>query len=401
MKIVEVRTRLLGYRKLDPPMQRSFALVRVETDDGTVGWGEASTNWGHSYPTVLQAIVDDVCAAHLVGRDPLAIRDRMAELGVVLDGYLGTDGATSQALGAIEIALWDIAGKHHGVPVHRLLGAAAAPIPLYGTGTTMFDESPHWHARYFDQCMSLGFAGVKVRLGRDLADDVEVVRTVRDHIGAGALLGVDSYWFHDPDTAIALAHAIAPLGIHFFEEPVPQYRLDGLERVQHASPVRIAVGERVYSPAAYAELARRDAARVFEPDATLAGGILNCLRIVDIAERHSIEVIPHVGGPTVVGLAANLHWATAARVRLCEYDIDPHQPMITDIGSNPGLALVDLHGGTITAPSGPGLGVDVDEDLLDAFPYVAGDTYADVFPEHESGRSAAPSGSAGRGSGPA
>ena len=90
---------------------------------------------------MLQAIVDDVCAGHLIGRDPLAIRDRMAELGVVLDGYLGTEGATSQALGAIEIALWDIVGKHLGAPVHRLLGAAATPIPLYGTGTTMFEES--------------------------------------------------------------------------------------------------------------------------------------------------------------------------------------------------------------------------------------------------------------------
>ena len=387
MRIVDVRARLAGYRKSDPPMQRSFALVRIETDDGTVGWGEASTNWGHSYPTVFRAIVDDVCAGHLVGRDPLAIRDRMADLGVVLDGYLGTEGATSQTLGAIEIALWDILGKHLGVPVHQLLGGSAYPIPLYGTGTTMFEESGDWHAHYFDQCMALGFAGVKVRLGRDVADDVEVVRTVREHVGPKMLIGVDSYWFHDPDTAIELAREIAPLRIHFFEEPVPQYRLDGLERVQHASPIRIAVGERVYSPAAYAELARRDAARVFEPDATLAGGILNCLRIVDIAERHSIEVIPHVGGPTVVGLAANLHWATAARVRLCEYDIDAHQPMITDIGDNPGLALVDLQGGTITAPTGPGLGVHIDEDLLDAHPYVAGDTYADLFPEHESGRS--------------
>ena len=92
---------------------------------------EASTNWGHSYPTVFAAIVEDVCAGHLLGRDPLAIRDRVAELGVVLDGYLGPEGATSQTIGAIEIALWDIVGKHLGAPVHRLLGGAAYPIPLY------------------------------------------------------------------------------------------------------------------------------------------------------------------------------------------------------------------------------------------------------------------------------
>ena len=392
MRIESVRAVLAGYRKIDPDMERSFALVRIETDDGTVGWGESSTNWGHSYPTVFRAVVDDVCSRHLEGRDPLAIRDRIADLQVALDGYLGWEGLSSQTIGAVEIALWDILGKTLGAPVHQLLGGSAYPIPLYGTGTTMFEESAQWHAHYFDQCMDLGFKGVKVRLGRTIDGDEEAVATVREHIGAGKLMGVDSYWFHDPDSAIELCRRIAPYSIHFFEEPVPQYQIEGLERLQHNSPIRVAVGERVYSPRMYAELARRDAARVFEPDASLTGGILNCLEIVDIAARHSIEVIPHVGGPTVVGLAANLHWATAARVRLCEYDIDPHQPMITDIGHNPGLALTDLGGGHITAPTGPGLGVDVDEEKLAAHPHREGDTYAELFPEHESGRTAAGAG---------
>ena len=394
MRIESVRAVLAGYRKIDPDMERSFALVRIATDDGTVGWGESSTNWGHSYPTVFRAAVDDVCSRHLEGRDPLAIRDRVADLRVALDGYLGWEGLSSQTIGAVEIALWDILGKTLDAPVHRLLGGSAYPIPLYGTGTTMFEQSAQWHAHYFDQCMDLGFAGVKVRLGRTIDGDTDAVATVREHVGPEILMGVDSYWFHDPDSAIELSRRIAPYGIHFFEEPVPQYQIEGLERLQHNSPIRVAVGERVYSPRMYAELARRDAARVFEPDASLTGGILSCLEIADIAARSSIEVIPHVGGPTVVGLAANLHWATAARVRLCEYDIDPHQPMITDIGHNPGLALTDLGGGTITAPSGPGLGVDIDEEKLAAHPYREGDTYAELFPEHESGRTAAGSGPA-------
>lgn len=389
MKISGVRAVLAGYRKIDPDMERSFALVRIEADDATVGWGEASTNWGHSYPTVFRAVVDDVCSRQLVGRDPLAIRDRVADLKVALDGYLGWEGLTSQTIGAVEIALWDLLGKVLNTPVHRLLGAAAYPIPLYGTGTTMFDQSAQWHAGYFDQCLDLGFRGVKVRLGRALEDDVEVVGVVRDHIGPNRLMGVDSYWFHDPDSATELARHIAGYGIHFFEEPLPQYQVEGLERLQRNSPIRVAVGERVYSPRMYAELARRDAARVFEPDATLCGGILSCLEIAGIAARSSVEVIPHVGGPTVVGLAANLHWATAARVRLCEYDIDPHQPMISDIGDNPGLALSDLEGGFISAPTGPGLGVEVDEEKLARHPYRQGDTYVELFPEHESGRTAA------------
>jgi L-alanine-DL-glutamate epimerase-like enolase superfamily enzyme len=112
------------------------------------------------------------------------------------------------------------------------------------------------------------------------------------------------------------------------------------------------------------------------------------MEIADIAARSSIEVIPHIGGPTVVGLAANLQWATAARVRLFEFDIEPDQPMISGIGENPGLALTDIHDGTLTAPSGPGLGVDVDESELAKHPHIGGDTYAELFPEHESGRTA-------------
>ncbi len=239
MRIDSVRAVLAGYRKIDPDMERSFALVRIETDDGTVGWGESSTNWGHSYPTVFRAAVDDVCARHLEGRDPLAIRDRVADLRVALDGYLGWEGLTSQTIGAVEIALWDILGKTLDAPVHRLLGGSAYPIPLYGTGTTMFEQSAQWHAHYFDQCMDLGFAGVKVRLGRTIDGDTEAVATVREHIGGDKLMGVDSYWFHDPDSAIELCRRIAPYGIHFFEEPVPQYQIEGLERLQRNSPIRV------------------------------------------------------------------------------------------------------------------------------------------------------------------
>lgn len=393
MKIVDVRAVLTGHRIFNPEMQRSWALVRIETDDGTVGWGEASTNWGHSYPTVYRAVIDDVCRRHLLGKDPLAVRDRVNDLKVALDGYLGWEGLTSQSIGSVEIALFDILGKSVGAPIHKLLGGSSYPIPLYGTGTTMFEQTHDWHAHYYDQCIDLGFKGVKVRLGRELDDDVELVKVVRDHIGPDRLLAVDSYWFHDVDSAIELSRRIAQYDVHFFEEPIPQHQIEGLERLQKSSSIRVAVGERVYSPRAYAELARRDAARVFEPDATLCGGITACMEIVDIAHRAAIEVIPHLGGPTVVGLAANLHWATAARVQLCEFDIERDQPMVTELGVNPGLGLLDLQGGVISAPTEPGLGVDVDEDKLAQYPYVEGETYAELFPEHESGRSAAaPSG---------
>jgi L-alanine-DL-glutamate epimerase-like enolase superfamily enzyme len=383
--IVEVRARVLSYRKVDPPMQRAFVVVRVETADGIVGWGEASSNWGHSYPTVVETIVRDVIGPNLVATDAADIRARLRQMHVLLDGYLGWEGVTSQVIGAVEIALWDIAGKALGAPISALLGGGVDSIELYGTGTTMFEESADWHAHYFDQALSLGFRNVKVRLGKDPDADVELVRVVKDHLGPGKRIMADAYWGYSPEEAIALTERIKPFGVYFFEEPCPQYDVAGLARLcAHALPVRIAGGERIYSPQQYLALAQAGAIHTFQPDASICGGILACLDVMAIARSYGLEVIPHVGGPTAIGLAANLQWAAAAGVAMCEWDIDPHQPLVDEVA--PELALTQIRDGNVLIPHGPGLGITVDEAVFDDFPYVRGETYAEVFPEHETGR---------------
>jgi L-alanine-DL-glutamate epimerase-like enolase superfamily enzyme len=383
MKITAVTPVILGYRKTDPPMSRSFALLRVETDTGLRGWGEASTNWGHSYPTVFAAAVHDICEPALLGREPREVRARLAELHTRMDGYLGWEGLTSQTIGAIEIALWDILGRSLGAPLWQLLGGDGGAIPLYGTGTTMFEEDAQWHAAYFDQALAAGFGAVKVRLGRERAEDVEVVRRVRERVGPGVRIGVDSYWFHDARSALRLAEELAELDVFFFEEPIPQYRSTELAWLTERSPIPIAVGERVYSPGQFGELARNRGAAIFQPDASICGGILAGLEVASIAAQHGIPVYPHVGGPTAIGLAANVHWAGAAGVPLIEYDLDPVQPLVDELA--PQLSLSGIAGGRLAPPSGPGLGVEIPDDLEQRFPYLPGDTYPDVFPEHERG----------------
>lgn len=385
MKIENVSARLLGYHKSDPPMQRAFVVVKVETDDGLVGWGEASSNWGHSYPTVVEAVIRDVVAPNLAGTDAAAIRERTAQLHVLLDGYLGWEGISSQVIGAVEIALWDLAGKRRGVPVRDLLGGGLERIPLYGTGTTMFEESAQWHAAYFDEALAHGFRNVKVRLGKDLDADVELVRVVREHIGPGRRIMADAYWGYSALEAIALTERLKQHELYFFEEPCPQYDVDGLRLLaQRSLPVRIAGGERIYSPRQYRALAAAEAIHVFQPDATICGGMLACLEINAIAASYGLEVIPHVGGPTAIGLAANLQWAAAAGVPMIEWDIDPHQPLVDLIA--PELALSSIVDGVAVVPDGPGLGIEVDEAVLDDHPWVRGETYAEVFTDHETGR---------------
>lgn len=384
-RIASITPHCLSYLKTDPPMQRGFAVVRVETSGGLVGWGEASSNWGHSYPTVVETVVRDVIAPNLVGADAFAIRARLRQMHVLLDGYLGWEGITSQVVGAVEIALWDLLGKAHSASVATLLGGGIDRIPLYGTGTTMFEESADWHAHYFDQALACGFNNVKVRLGKNPDADVELVRVVKEYIGPGRRIMADAYWGYSPEEAIALTERLKPLGVYFFEEPCPQYDIDGLARLgAHSLPVRIAGGERVYSPGQYRTLAERGAIHVFQPDACIAGGILACMEIAMIARQHGLEVIPHVGGPTAIGLAANLQWAAAANVPMIEWDIDPHQPLVDNLA--PELALSRIAEGVAIVPDQPGIGITVDESVLAEYPHVKGDTYAEVFTDHETGR---------------
>lgn len=383
MKITNVETVLLGHPKSQPPMLRSYALVRVETEAGIVGYGEASSNYGHAYPTVIKAIVEDVLARNLVGKDARDIRRRTQEMHVLLDGYLGWDGVSSQAIGAVEIALWDILGKETGQPICRLLGAAPAAIPVYATGTTMFDATPEWYAHYFDEAISQGFKAFKARLGTDTTANLARVAALREHVGSDALVMVDAYWGYRPEEALTLARRLEPYDITFFEEPSPQYQLAGLQRLCAASPIKIAVGERVFTPGHYQQIAEMRAAHIFEPDACISGGIAACMQIAAIAQAHDIMVIPHVGSPTAVGLAANLHWAAAAGCQMIEYDAYPSLPARDDIVRDPILNMKNIEGGAIKVPSGPGLGIDVDESSFANLAYVSGRTYAEVFPDHE------------------
>jgi L-alanine-DL-glutamate epimerase-like enolase superfamily enzyme len=386
VKITDVAAISLGFEKRDPTMARSCAVIRVDTDAGIVGWGEASTNWGHSYPTVLAATIHDVLAPLLVGKDPRDIRQRLSEMHVTLDGYLGWEGLSSQAIGGVEIALWDILGKDAGRSVAQLLGGGAERIRLFATGTTMFEMPARWHAEYFDEALACGIDAVKVRLGKNPAADIELIETVREHIGPEGLLMADAYWGYSPDQALDLARKMEPSNVYFFEEPCPQYMQDGLAWLSSRSPVRIAVGERVYSPTAFAEIARRGSARVFQPDAQICGGILACMEVATVARLADIEVSPHVGGPTAIGFAANLQWAAAAGVPIMEYDVDRYQPVLREILTDNLFAMDRIVDGTIAVPDGPGLGIDVDEATFGRFPYEPGRTYAEMFPEHETGR---------------
>ena len=136
MKIKDIQVIPLGYKKDYPPIQRYFGLIKVTTDSGLVGYGEASTSYGNFYPDIMSSVVDGALKRILIGKDPLDIKQRLNEMKLYLYPWLGWECVTSAVIGGIEIALWDILGKDADKPIAELLGSKLKKIPLYGTGST-------------------------------------------------------------------------------------------------------------------------------------------------------------------------------------------------------------------------------------------------------------------------
>jgi L-alanine-DL-glutamate epimerase-like enolase superfamily enzyme len=384
VKITDIRTIGLGYERKISPMQRGFCLVRVETDAGLVGYGEASTSYGHMYPGVVEAIVDAAIKPAIMGKNPLDINSRIRDMKLYVHPWLGWDGISAQAIGAVEIALWDILGKAKEMPIAHLFGAHRDKIPLYGTGTVKPikpGEDPKWHGHFFDELLENGFKGVKTRISSGVERDIEQIAAVREYVGPNVRVMVDGYFCYTPSTAIKLAKRLADLDIFWLEEPAPQSMMPGLAKLREESPVPIAYGERLYSLSGFEILVNRRAADILQPDAAVCGGILECIEVNALAKANNLQVFPHIGGLSAVGLAANLQLAVIIGSEMLEYDGEENPPMRDEMLRDPIFSWDRLEDGCIKVPDGPGLGIEIDESVFEKYPFSTGRFYPDVFPQ--------------------
>lgn len=386
MKITEVKGICLGYEKPDPPMPRSFALVKVATDAGHVGYGEASTSYGHLYPFLVKEIVEEILGRVLVGRDPLDIKARKEDMYRYLSPWIGWEGISSQVIGAVEIALWDILGKERKESISHIMGCGNRAIPLYATGTLYFGDDRTYHGKYFDRALERGFIGVKTRIGKSVKADLDQICSVREHIGSDVKLMVDAYWSYSTQSAIELARGMEGLDIYFFEEPMPQAWLEGYARLCAISSIPIAVGERIYSLSGFAQVIRSRAADVLQPDPTVCGGISECMEVAALGKSSDRVVIPHIGGLTAVGIAANLHLASIIGSPMLEYDLGVLQPLRDEMLSDPVLSIDRIMNGCLAVPEGPGLGIEINESVFEKYVYKPGKVYPDFFPQFGIGK---------------
>lgn len=246
MKITAVRTHLLEHR-LDTPFEsasmrfdrRAHILVEIECDDGTVGWGECLG------PARPNAAVVQAYAGWLVGQDPRQTEKLWAVLYNALRDQ-GQRGLSLTALSGIDIALWDIKGKHYGASISMLLGGRwRDSVRAYATGSFKRDgvDRVSDNASEMAERRAEGFHACKIKIGFGIEEDLRVIAAVRDAIGPDMRLMIDANHGYTITEAIMLGNRAADYGIDWFEEPVVPEQLDAYAHVRAGQPIPVAGGE--------------------------------------------------------------------------------------------------------------------------------------------------------------
>ena len=356
------------------PERNSF-LVRIETDEGAVGWGEGG-QYGPAEP--VAACIDHVLGPRLLGRDPTE-PVRIAEELYAFSRDFGQKGTYVEAISALDIALWDLAGKAAGLPVWKLMGGAFRDrVAAYATGCyypEAFHDLPAQIERLTAEASSYagsGFGALKVKIGLlRPRDDLARLAAIREAVGPDIDLLVDANHAYNAATAVRMARAMEDLEIRWFEEPVPPEDHDGYRAVRAKTTIPIAGGEAEFTRYGFRDLVAGGCVDVVQPDLAVCGGFSEFGKILALATSHNLATIPHVWGS---GIAVAAALQAIAVVPPFPFTANPlplvNEPMIEfDRTPNPlrddllteRFALED---GALRVPSGPGLGVSVREDVL-------------------------------------
>jgi D-galactarolactone cycloisomerase len=373
MKIARVTAHALE-APLKQPFRWSFnetdrrigCVIEIETDGGLTGWGECIG------PAELNAAIVRAFTPLLIGQDPLQT-EVLWQLLYERFRDLGQKGLTIAALSGVDIALWDIKGKHFGAPIHRLMGGPFRnDVEVYATGTyrRRSGDPRDYIVKEVEGYRRQGFKGVKLKIGFDVADDAALIAEVRRAIGPDCKLMLDANHGYDTLEAIALGQRAAEHDITWFEEPVIPEDLKAYCEVRARQPIPVAGGECDYTRYGFRDVLSAGAIDILQPDTCAAGGLSECKKIADMAYAFGVRYVPHVWG-TAIGLATALQLIAilpplplrwTPREPLLEFDRSEH-PFRQAIVKTP----IEHVNGRVKVPDGPGLGIEIDRAALAHF----------------------------------
>jgi galactonate dehydratase len=363
MKIVRLETFLTNAGL------RNYLFLRLTTDDGRTGIGEATLEWQEE---TVRTLIHEWVEARILGTDPFDLEALIG--GMIRDQYQG--GATIlTAISGVEIACWDLIGKACGQPVYRLLGGRChARLPAYANGWYGGARAPEEYAERAREAVGRGYRALKFdpfgtawkEMDREERDQAEaLVAAVRAAVGEEIDLMIEVHGRLSAGCAIAMGRRLAPYRPAWYEEPVTPHSLELLKEVKEALPFPIAAGERLYTLPDFYRLTALRAADVVQMDPAHCGGLRIAGKIAAMAEARDMQVSPHCSvGPVALCAALHLDWATpnvTIQENFAEYDVPWRSDLVQ--GWNP------IRQGEFTLPEAPGLGIELDLDACAAHPY--------------------------------
>ncbi|WP_433632127.1 mandelate racemase/muconate lactonizing enzyme family protein [Halomicrococcus sp. NG-SE-24] len=347
---------------------REYCLVKIETADGSVGWGEC---WGPIAGN--RQLLDDRVTDFLRGRDATRVERVHKDLLFDLRSAYHSS-VPAGVVSGVDIALWDLRGKAADTSVATLIGGRRRDaVPAYATGhfwppADEFDSVKQSVVAEAQSHVDAGFDALKLKIGLERhfgwgpEYDVRLTKAVREAVGDDVTLMADANHAYDLPTARRVADGLADIDVAFFEEPLAPDRYDAWARLREHSDVPIAGGECWAFAPEFRRVADLGVADVLQPDVTSAGGLTSARRATDIADAAGLATYPHVFG-SAVALAGSLQLLATlpSPVRL-EFDRTPN-PIREELAAIP----IRNEGTAVPIPDGPGLGIEIDREMLAEF----------------------------------
>ena len=338
------------------PSANETVVVRIETDTGIVGWGEAHTPVAGE---ITKSVIDTLLVPIAVAYDPLDIHPIWEAMysSMRLRGH--GSGYLLEAISGIDIALWDIAGKHLNAPVAKLLGGQVRHrIPVYASSLPRVQTVAGQAG--VDALVEQGFRAFKVKLGFDIERDCATLRALRAAVGDEVGIAVDVNGAYDLALARRAGERMNESRLLWLEEPLMPENQRDYSRLTEFLDVAVAGGECLCNRWAFNDALAAGAFDIVQPDVSRAGGISECRRIAMLADVYGVPFAPHLSTGTAIYMAASLQWAAAgANLMICEWPLDQEAA-----GNGILHTPFRFEEGYIVLSGGPGLGIDVDEAAL-------------------------------------
>ena len=350
-------------------VKRDAVIVKVETEDGVTGWGEAHHG---RCPGAVAHLVNTTLRQLVLGQDA---NDTTGVWKKVYDKQLASHGmgaGACLALSGIDMALWDIRGKALKIPLYKLLGGRARPIPAYAGGVSLGYQEPNSLVEEARPHVQAGYHAVKLRIGDTVARDVARIAAVRAAFGDDLAILTDANTGYDVDDVRAVMPALDEHDVGWLEEPFPAHDYLSYRTAARYGRTPLAAGENHYTRFEFNRVIEDGAITILQPDLSKCGGVTEMLRIAALASSWKLPIHPHTS-MTGINMAATIHFLAAIENGgYFEADISKNNLFRDKLVSQP--YRIDKDGNVVPLET-PGIGVEVDEGFLKAHPVIEGPAY--------------------------